>query len=296
MNGLVKYEAARLALAECKAVDEVKGWVDKAAAMQAYGRMAKDKTLEVSAAEIRIRAERRLGEMIRIQKDTVGLNTGGRPSTETPADEEEVSPTLAEVGIGHKLSSRAQKLAAVPEEEFEAEVEDWKDRVKQEGQRVTSRLESAGARALKKEPKPPSPPATGWDARIAELEAQVKARDEEIASLKSQLSILADSLRDAQEDNESLDRIIRADNSLRSLMDEVGRFKEQARVNKARVDGLMVETNDLKRVAKSWMGKFQRLERATKKAGAMPEVEPDPVPDPEFRHEQETDPFLEEAG
>ena len=68
MTALIKYEAACLALAECKAVDEVKSWVDKAAAMHAYGRMAKDKTLEVDAAEIRIRAERRLGELIAAQK------------------------------------------------------------------------------------------------------------------------------------------------------------------------------------------------------------------------------------
>lgn len=44
--------------------------------MQAYGRMAKDNTLEVDAPEIRIRAERRLGELIAAQKATVGLNTG----------------------------------------------------------------------------------------------------------------------------------------------------------------------------------------------------------------------------
>ena len=76
MTALIKYDAACRALAECKAIDEVKGWADKAAAMQAYGRMAKDKTLEVDAAEIRIRAERRLGEMLAAQKADGGLNGG----------------------------------------------------------------------------------------------------------------------------------------------------------------------------------------------------------------------------
>ena len=65
MTALVKYESACRALAECKAIDEVKEWVDKAAAMQAYSRMAKDKTLEIDAAEIRIRAERRLRDASR---------------------------------------------------------------------------------------------------------------------------------------------------------------------------------------------------------------------------------------
>lgn len=50
MSALVRYDAACRAIAECKAVDEVKSWADKAAAMQAYGRIAKDKTQEVDAA------------------------------------------------------------------------------------------------------------------------------------------------------------------------------------------------------------------------------------------------------
>ena len=41
-------------------------------------RMAKDKTLEVDAAEIRIRAERRLGELIAAQKAGPGLAKGVR--------------------------------------------------------------------------------------------------------------------------------------------------------------------------------------------------------------------------
>ena len=80
MPSLIKYEAACRALAECKSFDEVKSWSDKAAAMQAYGRMAKDKTLEVDAAEIRIRAERRLGELITAQKAGPGLAKPGRKS------------------------------------------------------------------------------------------------------------------------------------------------------------------------------------------------------------------------
>lgn len=144
-NQLIKYEAARRAIAECRTVDEVKSWADKAAAMQAYQRMAGDKSLEIDAAEIRIRAERRLGEML-AQSD---LQRGGRPSKTGSQSEPVSAPKLSDVGISKKLSSRAQKLAAVPEEEFEAEMGEWRDRVQQEGKRVTTRLEQSGERHQK---------------------------------------------------------------------------------------------------------------------------------------------------
>ena len=94
MSGLIKYEAARLALSECKHVDEAKDWADKAAAMQAYGRMAKDKTMEVDAAEIRLRAERRLGELIIAQKESIGLAKPGPRSV--VSDDRIQIPTLAD--------------------------------------------------------------------------------------------------------------------------------------------------------------------------------------------------------
>ncbi len=115
MTALVKYEAARRALVEAKTVDEAKDIRDKAEAMRAYAHQAKNRQLEVDAAEIRMRAERRLGELIVAQKETVGLNTGtagkGRPSlcganNEPPKD---TRPTLKAAGIDRKLSSRAQK-------------------------------------------------------------------------------------------------------------------------------------------------------------------------------------------
>jgi len=37
----------------------------------------KKRNLEADAIEIRLRAERRLGQMISVQKETVGLATGG---------------------------------------------------------------------------------------------------------------------------------------------------------------------------------------------------------------------------
>lgn len=148
---LIRYEQACQALAEAKAVDEVKSIRDKAEAIRAYARQAKNRQLEIDAAEIRLRAERRLGEMLREQKETVGLNPGtrgqlaGGSRVEPPGA---TLPTLADAGIDKKLSARAQKLAAVPEEKFEGMVAEWKERVGQENERVTTNLLREGERQI----------------------------------------------------------------------------------------------------------------------------------------------------
>ena len=78
-----------------------------------YAKQAKNRGLEVDAAEVRMRVERRLGEIIKAQKDTVGLaKPGPKIATNKVA---RYLPTLADVGVSHNLSSRAQKLTAVPD-------------------------------------------------------------------------------------------------------------------------------------------------------------------------------------
>ncbi len=147
---LVRYDAACKALAAAKNVDEVKEIRDKSIALKAYAKQAQNKSLEIDATEIRIRAERRLGEMLIEQKDTVGMATGGEHGGRSSLDgsRKEPSkkrPTLADAGIDKKLSSRAQKIASVPKKEFDAALDEWRDNVKKEGERVTSFLESKGS-------------------------------------------------------------------------------------------------------------------------------------------------------
>ena len=80
---LARYGAASRALAEARSVDEVKDIRDKAVAMAAYARQAKNRDLEADSVEIRMRATRRLDQLRQAQKETVGLNPGGQSR---PAD------------------------------------------------------------------------------------------------------------------------------------------------------------------------------------------------------------------
>jgi hypothetical protein len=71
-----------------------------------------------------LRAERRLGEMIKAQKDAGGLNTGAMGIGKSAVEHHDRTPTLADVGISKDLSSRAQKIASIPAPEFEEAIAD----------------------------------------------------------------------------------------------------------------------------------------------------------------------------
>jgi methylase of polypeptide subunit release factors len=125
-TGLRLYENACKAVAEAKSVDEVKNIRDQATAIQLYARQARDKSLEADAAEIRERAEYRLGEMLAAQREAGLLNPGtrligggdgaGGSVSNPPAD----LPPLKELGITKALANKARKAFSLPADTFEA--------------------------------------------------------------------------------------------------------------------------------------------------------------------------------
>ncbi len=130
---LVRYEAARNALAECVRVDEVKVIRDKAMAMQVYARQAKDTELIEYATEIRLRAERRAGELLGAMEKAKGTRGSARGSTDGSGGiitepPENDAPTLKQLGITKTQSSKWQQQAAMSEPVFEAYVANTKGR------------------------------------------------------------------------------------------------------------------------------------------------------------------------
>jgi hypothetical protein len=124
LSALVRYEAARSALAECHRVDEVKDIRDKAQAMAAYARQAKDQELIQYATEIKVRAERKAGELLSQMKVRGELTPhGGDRKSESRSE----TTNLNSVGITPDQSSRWQQLASMSEEHFEAAVATAKD-------------------------------------------------------------------------------------------------------------------------------------------------------------------------
>jgi hypothetical protein len=106
------------AISEAYEVDEVKDIRDKAIAWEVYSRQAGNFEAERRACEIRLRAERKAGELSK----KIDKSPGGRPAKTLPTmgRVSTKQETLAAAGVSVRQAERWEKLADVPEEQFEA--------------------------------------------------------------------------------------------------------------------------------------------------------------------------------
>jgi hypothetical protein len=114
MTAVLKYDAACRAIAEAKSFDEVRDWIDKAAAVREYGRRIKNRQLEIDAIEIRVKAKRRRGELLAAMRNDGRLRDG---RTKRSSDDDRF--TLEDLGISKNESSEEQRLAQIDGNSFE---------------------------------------------------------------------------------------------------------------------------------------------------------------------------------
>ena len=90
------FEDARREIADAGSADQVKRILALATGLAAAARKATDREMEAEAEVLKFEAERRLGQLMQAQRETVGLNVGTRGSRTKGARVSE-KPTLAEV-------------------------------------------------------------------------------------------------------------------------------------------------------------------------------------------------------
>lgn len=110
---------ARAALQTVETVEDAILLADYAEAVRYAAKQAKaGMEIENAAAEIRLRAERRAGEMLAaMEKHPPG------PAPRDRSHDATEPPTLADLGVTKHQSSRYQQVAAVPEPVFEQHIE-----------------------------------------------------------------------------------------------------------------------------------------------------------------------------
>lgn len=118
------YEKARTDLAACARIDECKDWADKHAALASYAKQADDDQLQQFCIRIQARAVRRCGELLQTFQAPKG---GDRKSSEYQSGG---APTVIsqrraaeQAGMSKDQEVQAVRVANVPEDEFEAAIE-----------------------------------------------------------------------------------------------------------------------------------------------------------------------------
>jgi len=116
---LANYDAARHALIEARSIDEVKDIRDRAEALRQYMRQAGESLqLQNDVAEIKLRAERRAGELLQDMEK----HPAGRPTANPSHDASNSIATLSDLGVTFSQSSRWQTIARIPEEQFDQHI------------------------------------------------------------------------------------------------------------------------------------------------------------------------------
>ena len=168
---LAPLAAVELALANADRVEDVKEIRDKAEAVRTYAeRAGLGLEQQNAAAEIRLRAERRAGEMLA----KMALHGGDRRG-----DDAGDRVTLGDLGVSKDQSARWQKLARVAAGDFDAHVA----AVKERGEELTTAGLLRLARPARRKAAKPAPDKDAPDAGVVETLAELVDADAKFGCL-----------------------------------------------------------------------------------------------------------------
>lgn len=114
------YEAAKVALAECVAIDECREWADRMEALASYGKQADDDVLMNHAMRVKARAIDRCGELLREIRPAYGRRTD---LEEPGAGGDTRFQAAKDAGLSKRQAVTALRVNNVPRGQFEAMVE-----------------------------------------------------------------------------------------------------------------------------------------------------------------------------
>jgi len=127
----IVYERMCTAIAECYKVDEVQQIREQARALEVYAQQMRNTDAERRAASIRIRAERRYGQIVaaleratpqqRSPNGRAGNNVTSFDAIPAPSPYAEA---LQRTGVSRQQAARMQALAAVSQEQFDEYMSD----------------------------------------------------------------------------------------------------------------------------------------------------------------------------
>ncbi len=127
-TSMIKLDGAVKALAEASTLEDVKHIADVADAARTYAKAARlGLKAQNKAAEIHLRAQRKAGELLAAMEKNEGGPVRLQAATALPLK-------LSELGINKFQSHRWQRIASVPEGEFEAHLQD----IRQSNREITT--------------------------------------------------------------------------------------------------------------------------------------------------------------
>lgn len=128
MTQLAAYDRARVALAEASTVGEMLSIRDELEHVKLYAKQIKAKALLEDAIALQVRTERRLGVLLAAAKEAGQIAEGRKRK-----DDAGERVTLEEIGVDRKLSARAQRAAALDDDDFEDLITATREKVRAGG-------------------------------------------------------------------------------------------------------------------------------------------------------------------